>query len=489
MDNETLQNELKKQKHTTKTIYILIFCLLATFVGFMLGLKIGTPKNEYAHVTKVLKILEKEWYSEVYYDSYEDAPIAQFISSVAQLDHEKMLDPYTYLIKRQPAVVDNTGKMGVKIRNCFNSNYQLVKTVYPNSPAYKAGLQMYDLICGVQLKDNTRIFEDYSKYLNGEINDSITLLVSRYPYNLNEFLEIEVTFERFYYPTAYTYSCDLKDTLYVKLDGFVSNITGKNTVDELDFIFNQNQEKKYLILDLINNGGGALDSLVQICDLLLPAKKLISSLEIKDKSKTYYKTKTKQKYTFDQIFIYMNENTASASEMLIGCLDYYFDNLVIIGNNTYGKGIAQRTINLTPQYDFQYTFAKWFTPDNQWIQKVGFQPTTNEDKIVENETYSLLSKTWLDSKINLEFDQVDVNNLKQIQILLNHLYQQNLREDGYFDINTQNLVVQIQQQNQLETNGKIDELFLRILASQYALEITQFDNQYLNRTKQILEAH
>ena len=101
----------------------------------------------------------------------------------------------------------------------------------------------------------------------------------------------------------------------------------------------------------------------------------------------------------------------------------------------------------------------------------------------------MLSKTWLDSKINLEFDQVDVNNLKQIQILLNHLYQLNLREDGYFDINTQNLVVQIQQQNQLETNGKIDELFLRILASQYALEITQFDNQYLNRTKQILEAH
>lgn len=73
MTNESLQQELKKQKQLSKTITILIFCLLTSFVGFLLGLKIGTPDQNYAHVLKVLNILEEEWYSEIYYPNQEDA--------------------------------------------------------------------------------------------------------------------------------------------------------------------------------------------------------------------------------------------------------------------------------------------------------------------------------------------------------------------------------------------------------------------------------
>ena len=111
----------------------------------------------------------------------------------------------------------------------------------------------------------------------------------------------------------------------------------------MDAILKENTDKDYLIIDLINNGGGALDSVVAICDLFLPSKQLVATIETKNKDQTKYQTKDKDAYTYDHIFLLMNENTASASEILIGCLGYHLPNLTIIGTNTYGKGIAQRT--------------------------------------------------------------------------------------------------------------------------------------------------
>ena len=488
MNNETLQTELKKQKQFSKTITILIFCLLTSFVGFLIGLKIGTPKDNYAYVSKVLNILEKEWYSEIYYPNTEDAPIAQFISSVANFDTKKQLDPYTYLIKRQPGVSDESGKLGIKVQNLFNSNFQLVKVVYPNSPAKKAGLEVYDLIYGVELDDQTIHYDNYNQYLKGEVGNQVTLLV--YRTSTQQHLKISISYGKYQYPTAYTIFSDINEMLYVKLDGFVSDITGFNTVDELEDILKNNQDVKYLTIDLINNGGGSLDSLVEICDLFLPAKKLVSTIETKNKNQTQYKTKNKTAYDFEHVFILMNENTASASEMLIGCLTNHLPNLTVIGTNTYGKGIAQRTINLTKDYDFQYTFAKWFTPDNEWIHTVGFAPTSEADLIKRTDLYQSFLTTRFDSNLNLQIDTVDTYNIKNLQILLNQLDQSgtlNLREDGYFDENLKNAILKIQQENNLLETGVVNTQTLLPLAILYSDEVINFENQYSNRIQSIIK--
>ena len=494
MNNEMLQEQLKVHKNKSKMIGVLVFCLLTSFLGFLIGLKIGTPKNENAAVTKVLNILENEWYSEIYYDSYKDAPIAQFISSVANLDSSKQLDPYTYLIKRSTGQGGTTtskeyGKLGIKIQSLFNSNFQFIKTVYPNSPAKKAGLLPYDVIYGVKLTDGTMITDDYENYFQQEVNHSMTLLIKRYEQNSNTFesIEVPVTFERYSYPSAYQLETTLADTLYVKIDEFNSDITGINTVDEVEKIFKNNQDCKYLILDLINNGGGAVDSLVEICDLFLPAKKLISTMEVKDKSKTKYKTKDKTVYHFDHIFIYMNGNTASASEMLIGCLKYYFDNLTLIGTNTFGKGIAQRTINISPQYDFQYTFAKWFTPDNQWIHEKGFAPTEESDYMLYSSNYQQYLMTSLDKNLCLKKDMVDTKNLIALQKLYNAVFDGNVRVDGYFDDKLETFVKQLQSMYNLEPTGIIDYDFILNLALDFAKESYKYDMQYEVRVHTIIQ--
>ena len=489
MDNAKLQEKLIEKKRFSKIFAIIVVCVLTTFAGFLCGLKIGTPENDYSHVTKVLNILENEWYSEIYYDSYKDAPIAQFISSVANLDSKKQLDPYTYIIKRQQTTSNpNSGKLGIRYTNLLNTNYQLILSVYPNSAADNAGVQMYDIVYGVKLEDGSFVTSDFEQYLSKNIGETLTLLIARIDYqsNLTSYLEIPVTYQKYSYPSAYTYKSFDDKLLYIKLTGFESDITGSNTIDEFRNILSTNKDKKYLVIDLINNGGGSIDSLTKICDLFLPAKKTISTLEIKDKSKTVSKTHDSTAYKFDDIYILMNENTASASEMLIGCLDYHLDNVHIIGTNTFGKGIAQRTINLTKDYDFQYTFAKWYTPANEWIHTKGFTPSTSLDAISYTDNYKTFRGMSFDTLLDLSYDSVDVKNVKNIQVLLNDLYSLSLREDGYFDMSTKIAIEKIQQENNITVDGKINEQTLLLFAIEYAKEYYGVYNQYISRIKSLM---
>ncbi len=494
MDNESLQEQLKIHKNKTRIVIMLVFCLVTSFLGFLIGLKIGTPASENAALTKVLNILENEWYAEIYYDSYEDAPVAQFVSSIVGLDTTKQLDPYTYLIKRSTGTSTPTkeyGKMGVRSQNLFNRNFQLIKVIYPNSPAEDAGLLPYDLIYGVKLADNSVVTDNYEIYLQQEVNHSITLLVARYDTVENKitYLELPITFKRFNFPTAYQIPTTLEDTLYLKIDEFVSDINGTNTIDLVKQILKKNQNGKYLILDLKDNSGGAVDSLVEICDLFLPEKKLISTIEVKDKSTSKYKTKDDEVYSFDHIFIFINGNTASASEMLIGCLGYYFkDSLTLIGSTTFGKGIAQRTINISPKYDFQYTFAKWFTPDNKWIHNVGFNPTSDADVMTYASNYQRYLQTSLDFNLKLTKDKVDTKNILLLQYLFNEVYGADIRTDGYFDINMEEFVKQLQASYQIEETGIIDEDLLLYLAFGFSKEVYNYEMQYQNRVETIINS-
>ena len=150
----------------------------------------------------------------------------------------------------------------------------------------------------------------------------------------------------------------------------------RNFTDEsADFVF-ENAEKisRYpiLILDLRSNPGGYISSAVSIADMFLDKGDVISreTSEMEFLSRTNI-SENAPVFDFEKIIILQDENTASSSEILIGALNDNLDNVVLLGETTYGKGIGQNTVPLKNGFYFIATMFSWETPNGDKIHGKG----------------------------------------------------------------------------------------------------------------------
>lgn len=135
----------------------------------------------------------------------------------------------------------------------------------------------------------------------------------------------------------------------------------------------QDQGMQRMVLDLRNNPGGVLDSVVSICDRLLPEGVIVSTQD---------KAGQEEKFTSDAdcykmpIVVLVNEGSASASEILTGALRDH-NRALIVGKTTFGKGIVQRIYPLSAegiQGGIKLTMAEYLTPNGEHINKKGIKP-------------------------------------------------------------------------------------------------------------------
>ena len=123
-----------------------------------------------------------------------------------------------------------------------------------------------------------------------------------------------------------------------------------------EFIFNNIKKlnnNDILILDLRSNSGGNLDETYKIIDLFIENNKIIA---------------------YEKIYILQDINTASASEVLISALKQNLDNVITVGDKTFGKGIGQLTVPLKHGYALKLTTLKLLCPDKSSIHKKGIYP-------------------------------------------------------------------------------------------------------------------
>ena len=149
-----------------------------------------------------------------------------------------------------------------------------------------------------------------------------------------------------------------------------ANNTYKQFKTELEKLEKENIE--YLIIDVRSNTGGHLTSIDSILDLFLGSKQIMYQFDDKGKiTKAYGTGNENKKY---KIILLGNEDTASASEVLIASLK---ENLkaTFIGKKTYGKGTVQELKNLTDGNKYKITIKKWLTPKGNWINDTkGIKP-------------------------------------------------------------------------------------------------------------------
>ena len=481
---------------------------VSLIIGVVAGVKISINNNDSSDgtvidsdntplTTQLVNFLKDNWYSDIYYGKEidENVLIHQFVGALSTSE-EVLLDPYTYLIKKEQggAVAPKTGKLGITVN--YHYNYPVVTEISEGAAA-EGYLAIGDIITAAgRRKGNDWEYHsildegyDFSNLLSSVIGlpgEDVFVEVARFDENnkLN-FVSYVIKLKEAKPYTWYSYLLeeDIDDTIMVKMTSFIDSGNDDEEISEADFddtcyqldYLLENNKANNLILDLRDNGGGALSSVVRICDLFLQKDQLITTLQDKNGRKTEYRSQDDKMYEFDNICILQNENTASASEVLISTLLHYFpEKVTLIGSKSYGKGIAQYTTSvLNNQYYLQYTCAKWLRPDGSWIgmtdsahtegYQLGFDPSENCNitrsnllYLMEGYNQGIYYKENSSSYLGFAIDQVSVIN-KYFFILYNQMFNDNVRIDTYFDESCSNAIKKYQALKGIEQTGVMNE--------------------------------
>lgn len=264
-----------------------------------------------------------------------------------------------------------------------DDNNIIVVEVFDDGPAKEAGLKKDDIILKIDGKDfSQKTSEDAANYIKNTSKSKIKLTIKRN----DEEKEITITRKKINTPTVSSNVIEKED----KKIGYISiSLFTSTTTEQFEKKLNELEKKKIdaLIIDVRNNNGGYLTTVTDITSLFLEKGQVIYQLSDNDGT-TKTKDKTKEKRTYP-IAVLINKASASASEILASAIKESYKGHVV-GVNSYGKGTVQKTKKLSDGSMIKYTIQKWLTPQGNWVNEKGVDPTeyiefdsTKEDNQLE----------------------------------------------------------------------------------------------------------
>ena len=305
-----------------------------------------------------------EVYSSIINNYYEDVDTRAMIDSAVDGMLDYLGESYTtYLDKDATEELEErlSGSyrgIGIAVAN------KVIQSITSGTPAAESGLQVGDIITGVDGVDVTqKSNEELTDLIKETDKDSIKLTVQRG----EETLTFDIGLATIPI-SAVNYQMLENNVGYLQMEIFSATLD-EQVANALDDLENQGMQK--LIIDLRNNTGGYLESAEATASLFLEKGKLIYSLENKDATAEYY-DKTDENTSYP-IVILINGQSASAAEILAAALkDSY--GAVLVGEKSYGKGKVQQTYNLSDGSMAKYTSARWLRPNGDCIDGVGLMP-------------------------------------------------------------------------------------------------------------------
>ena len=265
--------------------------------------------------------------------------------------------------------------IGVSVQQSAETLEITVLNVYEGSPAEAGGMLDGDIIVGVDDVNITGMeLNDVVKMIRGEVGTEVVVTV----YRNHEYLDLTMIRNNIQKHTVEHEM--LEDQVgYIKLTEFddVSVEQMKDAILDL-----QSQGMKSLVLDLRNNPGGLLTSVVSIADFFLP-KCNVFYYEDKQEHETRYDSSDDQICT-EPMTVLINGYSASASEVLSGALKDQ-NRAVVVGEQSFGKGIVQSFYGLSDGSAIKLTTAHYFTPNGTDIHGVGIAPNMEVEDDPETE--------------------------------------------------------------------------------------------------------
>jgi carboxyl-terminal processing protease len=244
--------------------------------------------------------------------------------------------------------------------------YVEVAAPMEDTPGWRAGINPLDRIIMIddESTDGLTMNEVLAR-LRGMPGETVTVLLRR-----GESLEFPVTIIREIIEVPTTKYAMIGDTGYLKLLTFTP-MTAERARDALDFFKTNNY--KSLILDLRNNYGGLLQSAVDICDLFLDSGLVVSTRSrIASENAVFGAHSPALVPATVPVIVLINRGSASASEIVAGALKDR-SRAYLVGERSYGKGSVQKVYGLGST-GFKLTTARYYTPSNANIDKIGIPP-------------------------------------------------------------------------------------------------------------------
>lgn len=264
---------------------------------------------------------------------------------------------------------------GIGVTVVYNAEYLAIEilSVMDNTPALNAGLLPNDLIVAVDGVDVAYL--GYNKAVDairGEIGTTVTLTIARGEGYKDRF-DVTVTRDKFDEQSVIydeIISPDVKQPIgYIRITTF-----NNKTYQQFKTAVGQGltNDVHGLIIDLRNNGGGTLNSVVSMLDLLLPEGPIVR-IQYKNGEETVYKSDSYSVTSRLPIIILVNGNTASAAELFTSALRDY-GRAVVIGETTYGKGTVQTLVKLSDGAGLRISTSMYAPPYSDNFEGVGITP-------------------------------------------------------------------------------------------------------------------
>jgi len=322
--------------------------------------RIGTSMQKFGDVFKEV--------TSTYVDDIDPLPLVE--AGIEGM--MKYLDPYSTYMRTDDTddidVLTNGQYVGFGFTVGMRDSQLTIIDLREGYPAQKSGIRIGDVLAYINSNRVDTVYPSNLKpYSKGPVNTTAVLKLVR----LGLADTVVVTLQRANIPVENVsyYHLMKNGTAYLKLSRF-SRSAGRDVRESLDNLQAMGKVTSFVI-DLRDNPGGLLDAAVSIAENFLPKGTLVVSTVSRNGRRSDYRTTSEPLYPNLPLSIIINSHSASASEILAGAFQD-LDRAIIVGENSFGKGLVQTIHPLPDAGTLKLTSARYFTPSGRNVQKVDY---------------------------------------------------------------------------------------------------------------------
>lgn len=369
-------NRRKLVKNSFIALILAMVVIGASYCFAQVKAQNGSKASSFQYMRKINSVFD--FVQQNYVDEID--PVVLYEGALKGM-FEALGDPYSvyldsdYMRDLTDTTEGSFGGVGLTISKPVESTpekpaYVEVSSPLEDSPGAKAGIRAGDLIVAVEGRPTSELtMNEVLGLLRGEVGTPVTITILR---GTNMRFDVRLVRALIEVPTAKYGMIEGTKIGYVRLIEFTPE-TPIRFQDALDS-FEENGYKS-LIIDLRDNPGGLINSVVDVADKFIDKGVIVSTksrIAIENMEFKASKDKTTARKNIP-IVVLINKGSASASEILSGALKDY-KMAYLVGENTYGKGSVQQVRQLSDTDGFKLTMARYYTPSDVNIDKIGIPP-------------------------------------------------------------------------------------------------------------------